>query len=48
MNGAAALPTQYAESMIALTVTRFVCPAVTVDTQDNDSTNPVVLMPAPS
>ena len=36
---------QYADSMIALTVTRFVCPAVTVDSQDSDNTKPVVPTP---
>jgi hypothetical protein len=38
MKGAAALPMQYAESMIALTVTRFVWPAVTLESQDREST----------
>ena len=45
MNGATALPIQYAESMIALTVTRFVWPAVTLESQDRDKTNPVVPTP---
>jgi hypothetical protein len=45
MNGPAAFPMQYAQSMIALVVMRFVCPAVTADTHDSDSTNPVVPTP---
>lgn len=45
MNGPAALPIQYAESMIALAVTLLVCPAVTLDSHDNARTNPVVPTP---
>ena len=45
MNGAEALPIQYADNMIALTVTRLVWPAVTLDTQDSAKTNPVVPIP---
>ena len=45
INGATALPVQYADSMIALTVIRLVWPAVTVDNQDNAKTNPVVPTP---
>ena len=45
MNGAAAFPTQYAISMMAFTVTRFVCPAVTLDNHDKDKTKPVVPTP---
>ena len=45
INGETALPIQYAESMIALTVTRFVWPAVTLESQDRDKTNPVVPIP---
>ena len=45
MKGAAALPIQYAESIIALTVTRLVWPAVTLESQDKDKTNPVVPTP---
>ena len=46
MNGAAALPTQYAMSMIAFVVMRFVCPAVTLESHESESTNPVVPTPA--
>ena len=45
INGATALPVQYADSMIALTVIRLVWPAVTVDNQDSAKTNPVVPTP---
>ena len=45
INGATALPVQYADSMIALTVILLVWPAVTVDNQDNAKTNPVVPTP---
>jgi hypothetical protein len=45
MKGPAALPTQYAESNIALTVTLFVWPAVTLESQDIDSTKLVVPTP---
>lgn len=45
MKGPAALPIQYAESMIAFTVTRFVCPAVTLESHDRANTNPVVPTP---
>jgi hypothetical protein len=45
MKGPAALPMQYAESMIAFVVTRFVCPAVTLDSHDKDRTKPVVPTP---
>ena len=45
MNGAAALPMQYAISIIALTVTRFVCPDVTLDSHESDNTKPVVPTP---
>lgn len=45
MNGPAALPIQYAESMIAFTVTRFVCPAVTLESHERANTNPVVPTP---
>ena len=45
ISGATALPIQYADSMIALTVTRLVWPAVTLDNQDSDKTNPVVPIP---
>lgn len=47
INGATALPIQYADSMTALTVTRLVWPAVTVDNQESDKTNPVVPTPKP-
>jgi len=46
MQGHAAFPMQYAESMIALTVTFFVWPAVTLKSQDKPNTNPVVPTPA--
>jgi len=46
MNGPTALPIQYAESIMALTVTLFVWPAVTLESQDNDSTKLVVPTPA--
>jgi len=46
MKGPVAFPMQYAESMIALTVTFFVWPAVTLESQDKPSTNPVVPTPA--
>jgi len=46
MKGPAAFPMQYAESMIALTVTFFVWPAVTLESQDKPNTNPVVPTPA--
>jgi len=36
---------QYAESMIAFTVTLFVWPAVTQDNHDRDRTKPVVPTP---
>ena len=39
INGATALPMQYADSMTALTVTRLVWPAVTVDNQERAKTN---------
>lgn len=45
MNGADAFPTQYAISMIAFVVTRFVCPAVTLESHDSDRTKPVVPTP---
>lgn len=45
MKGPAAFPTQYAPSIIAFVVIRFVWPAVTCETQDNDSTKPVVPTP---
>ena len=45
INGETALPIQYADSMTALTVTRLVWPAVTVDNQDSAKTNPVVPTP---
>ncbi len=48
MNGPAALPTQYALSMIALVVTRFVCPAVTLPNQDSAMTKPDVPTPVHS
>ena len=41
MKGPVAFPMQYAESMIALTVTLFVWPAVTLESQDKPNTNPV-------
>ena len=40
MNGPAALPMQYADSMMAFVVTLFVCPAVVCDTQVNVNTKP--------
>jgi hypothetical protein len=40
MNGPAALPMQYADSMMAFVVTLFVCPAVVCDTQLKDNTRP--------
>jgi len=46
MKGPVAFPMQYAESMIALTVTFFVWPAVTLESQDKPNTNPVVPTPA--
>ena len=42
IKGPVAFPMQYAESMIALTVTFFVWPAVTLESQDKPNTNPVV------
>lgn len=45
MKGPAALPMQYADSMMAFVVTLFVCPAVVCDTQDKAKTNPVVPIP---
>lgn len=45
MNGPAEFPIQYADSMIALTVTLFVCPAVTFESQERARTNPVVPTP---
>ena len=45
INGPTALPIQYADNMIALTVILLVWPAVTVDNQDSDKTNPVVPTP---
>jgi len=42
MNGPAALPTQYADSMMAFVVTLFVCPDVVCDTQVRAKTKPVV------
>ena len=45
INGPAALPIQYADSVIALTVTRLVWPAVTIDNQDSNKTNPVAQIP---
>ena len=48
MNGAAAFPTQYAMSIIAFVVTRFVCPAVTLESHERESTKPVVPIPAAS
>ena len=45
MKGAEALPTQYAMSMMAFVVTRLVCPAVTLESHDSDSTKPVVPTP---
>lgn len=45
MKGPAALPIQYAESIIALTVTLFVWPAVVVESHDNESTKLVVPIP---
>ena len=45
INGATALPIQYADSITALTVIRLVWPAVTVDNQDSAKTNPVVPTP---
>lgn len=38
INGPAEFPIQYAPNIIALVVTRFVCPAVTAESQDNEST----------
>ena len=38
VKGPAALPMQYADSMMAFVVTLFVCPAVVCDTQLNDNT----------
>ena len=46
MKGPVAFPMQYAESMIALTVTFFVWLAVTLESQDKPNTNPVVPTPA--
>lgn len=46
MNGPAAFPTQYAMSMIAFVVTRFVWPAVTFESHESESTKPVMLIPA--
>ena len=46
MKGAEALPTQYAMSMMAFVVTRLVCPAVTLESHESDSTKPVVPTPA--
>ena len=46
MKGADALPMQYAMSMIAFTVMRFVCPDVTAESHERESTKPVV--PTPS
>ncbi len=37
MNGPAALPIPYADSMMAFVVTLFVCPAVVCDSQLKDS-----------
>ena len=48
MNGPAAFPTQYPISMMALTVTFLVCPAVTLVNHDSASTNAVTLMSAQS
>ena len=45
INGPTELPIQYADSKTALTVTRLVWPAVTVDNQDSAKTNPVVPTP---
>lgn len=45
MKGPAELPMQYAESIIALTVTLFVWPAVTAESQANESTKLVVPTP---
>jgi hypothetical protein len=42
MNGPAALPMQYADSIMAFVVTLFVCPAVVWDTQLRAKTKPVV------
>ena len=38
MKGPAALPMQYADSIMELVVTLFVCPAVVCDTQDKANT----------
>ena len=48
MNAAAAFPMQYAMSMIAFVVTRFVCPAVTLESHERERTNPVVPTPRES
>lgn len=45
MNGAAAFPTQYAMSIIAFVVIRFVWPAVTLRSHDKEITNWVVPTP---
>lgn len=45
MNGPANMPTQYAMSTIAFTVTFFVCPAVTFVCHDSARTKPVTLIP---
>lgn len=45
MNGPAELPTQYAISRMAFTVIRLVWPAVTLESQDNERTKPVVPTP---
>ncbi len=45
MKGPAALPMQYADSMMAFVVTLFVCPAVVCDTQAKAKTKLVTPMP---
>ena len=45
MNGAEALPTQYADNIIVLTVTRLVWPAAPLDAQDSAKTNSVMPIP---
>ncbi len=42
MNGPAALPMQYADSMMAFDVTFFVCPAVVCDSQLKANTSPTI------
>jgi hypothetical protein len=44
MNGPAALPMQYADSMMAFDVTFFVCPAVVCDIQVKPNTKLVAVV----